>query len=190
MSGAVAIIPARGGSTRLRGKNIRRFHGKPIIAYSIETARASDLFERIVVSTDDAMIGTWAAWYGAEVHKREADDGAIGTQEVTANVLRDLAWQRGRYACCIYATAPLMLADDLIEGRKHLDIWPFVYSVGPDGQDAGQWYWGHTQAFLDGIPLDRGFTFQLPATRVCDINTLDDFQRAERMYAALHEGKA
>ena len=187
MSGAGAIIPARGGSMRIRGKNIRRFHGRPIIEYSIETAWASKQFGRVVVSTDDALIATWAHWYGAEVHKRAADDGAMGTQEVTANVLRDMAWQRVEYACCIYATAPLMLPEDLIEGRKHLDIWPFVYSVGPDGNDAGQWYWGHTRAFLDGVPLDRGFQYALPVNRVCDINTEDDWQRAEKLYEELHK---
>lgn len=186
---AIAIIPARGGSVRLRGKNRRMFHGKPIIAYSIETAKACGLFSRIVVSTDSSLIADWATWFGAEVHKREADDGSTGTQEVTANVLRELAWQRGEHACCIYATAPLMLPEDLIEGRKHLDIWPFVYSVGPDGHDAGQWYWGHVRSFLEGIPLDRGFRYPLPASRVCDINTLPDFQRAEVMYQTLHGEK-
>jgi len=52
----IAVIPARGGSKRIPRKNIRLFHGKPIIAWSIEAAQLSGCFERIIVSTDDAEI--------------------------------------------------------------------------------------------------------------------------------------
>ena len=63
----IAIIPARGGSKRIPRKNIKEFHGKPIIAYSIEVAQASGCFDRIIVSTDDEEIALIAKIYGAEV---------------------------------------------------------------------------------------------------------------------------
>ena len=63
----VAIIPARGGSKRIPGKNIRPFAGKPIIGYSIETALESGLFDRVIVSTDDEEIAEISRKFGAEV---------------------------------------------------------------------------------------------------------------------------
>lgn len=63
----IAIIPARGGSKRIPRKNIKEFCGKPLIAYSIEVALASKLFERVIVSTDDQEIAEIAKRYGAEV---------------------------------------------------------------------------------------------------------------------------
>ena len=63
----LAVIPARGGSKRIPRKNIKAFCGKPMIAYAIEAAKASDLFEHILVSSDDAEIQTIAAALGAEI---------------------------------------------------------------------------------------------------------------------------
>lgn len=63
----LAIIPARGGSKRLPGKNIRPLAGKPLIAYSIEDGLSSDLINRVIVSTDEPKIAQVAKEYGAEV---------------------------------------------------------------------------------------------------------------------------
>ena len=63
----VAVIPARGGSTRIPRKNIRKFIDKPIVGYSIEAAIASGLFDRVVVSTDDEEIAEISRGFGAEV---------------------------------------------------------------------------------------------------------------------------
>ena len=182
---AVCIIPARGGSRRIPRKNIRMFHGKPIIAYSIEAALASNVFMGVVVSTDDAEVAMWARWLGASVYKRSFDRGLRGTQEVTAEALCEMAY---KYACCIYPTAPLMSVYDLCVGfgllNRHKD--PYTYAVGPDNQDAGQWYWGLSEAFVGGVPLSEGAKYQVASNRVCDINTEDDWKRAERMYAELH----
>lgn len=193
---SLAIIPARGGSRRIPRKNVRLFHGKPIIAYSIETARACGLFDRILVSTEDQDIAAVAKAYGAKVSQRPmamARD-SVGTQEVARDALqRYIASAHGtppEYACCIYATAPLMTAEDLRAGLDMLQhgTKPYVYTVGPDGQHAGQWYWGRVKSFVDGVPLEgNSATLTLPAERVCDINVEDDFQRAERLYAALHQ---
>ena len=61
-----------------------------------------------------------------------------------------------------------------------------MYSVGPDNVDAGQWYWGTYEAFRDGVPLDQASLYKLPAERVCDINTPEDWARAEQLYKDLH----
>ena len=64
---AVAFVPARSGSERVRNKNVRPLAGHPLLAYAIETARRSDCFERVVVSTDSEEIAAVARWYGADV---------------------------------------------------------------------------------------------------------------------------
>ena len=179
----IAVIPARGGSKRIPGKNIRPFHGKPIIAYSIATAQESGLFSGIYVSTEDAAVATVARDYGARVIARPpelAEIGApdCGTQEVMRHALLSLGITEGD-ACCIYATAPLMRPADLVAG--HALLGEYVYSVGPDG-DAGQWYFGLVQNFLDRVPLSAGTRYPLPAERVCDINVEADWLRAEALF--------
>lgn len=185
---AIAVIPARGGSRRIPHKNIRLFHGKPIIAYSIEAANASGLFERVVVSTDDREIGAIARAAGAFVFARDADDGERGTQGVTAEVLRDMSG--ADYACCIYATAPLMRLKSLVEAAGMLRPYTaYVYSVC-GWRDAAQFYWGHSAAFLEGVPLEHWSSqrYGITEERYCDINTEADWARAEAMYAELHKG--
>ena len=109
----VAIIPARGGSKRIPRKNIRPFVGKPIIGYSIEAALQSQLFDRVIVSTDDAEIASVAKAYGAEVpffRPAELADDFTGTNAVVKQCLEWLNTQKYPvdYACCIYATAPFV----------------------------------------------------------------------------------
>lgn len=117
----VAIIPARGGSKRIPRKNIRDFLGKPIIAYSIETALGSELFDEVMVSTDDEEIVKIAKKYGAKVpfmrSEENADDHAT-TVDVLLEVLNTYQ-QQGKYfdyGCCIYPTAPLLDSKYLEEG--------------------------------------------------------------------------
>jgi pseudaminic acid cytidylyltransferase len=122
----VAIIPARGGSKRIPRKNIRPFCGKPMIAWPIEALRASGTVQRIVVSTDDDEIAAVAAAHGAEVPFRRpaalANDHAA-TLPVIAHAVAQLqaqGWVLAR-VCCVYATAPLLDAQDLLEARELLD---------------------------------------------------------------------
>lgn len=190
----IAIIPARSGSTRIPGKNVRPFLGKPIIAYSIETARESGLFEDIIVSTDSPEYGSIAKAYGAKIHMRNhhLSQNDVGTQEVARAVVKWWAetHELPEYACCIYATAPLMEAADLILGHAIMGQGQdYAYSCGTKPvRDAGQWYWGRATAFLNGIPLEgNSVRFVLPESRVCDINTEEDWQRAERLYQELQE---
>lgn len=121
----VAIITARGGSKRIPRKNIKDFLGIPIIVYSIETALNSELFDYVMVSTDDDEIAEVAKRYGAEVpfmrSKQTADD-FTGTAEVVIEVLNDLQ-KEGRqfdHACCIYPTAPFISKETLIEAYQLL----------------------------------------------------------------------
>lgn len=132
----IAIIPARGGSKRIPRKNIKLFHGKPMIAYSIEAALKAGCFEKVIVSTDDQEIADVAKQYGAEVPfvrpAKIADDHAT-TMDVMVHAIQ---WcqQEGwdiEAVCCLYATAPFVLPEDLQRGYKTLkeSASQFVFSA-------------------------------------------------------------
>jgi N-acylneuraminate cytidylyltransferase len=132
----LAVIPARGGSKRIPRKNIKSFCGKPMIAWSIEEAQKSGCFDRIIVSTDDAEIADVAVSCGADVpfmRPPELSDDHTTTIPVIAHAV---AWQRSHgelptQVCCIYATAPFILADDLRQGCAVLEQGDcdYVFSV-------------------------------------------------------------
>lgn len=192
---AVCIIPARGGSQRIPGKNIRDFHGKPIIAHSIERARQSRLFDQVVVSTDDMEIAAVAERYEADVLIRPAAlaRNDVGTQLVMQHALSH--FQEAEFACCLYATAPLISQADLLRGWQviHQPGYLYAMAVGADPlRDIGCFYWGHGFAFRDGVPLIDSHTalIAIDERRCCDINVEEDWIRAERMYAELHEEEA
>lgn len=117
----VAIIPARGGSKRIPRKNIKAFHGKPMIAYSIEAAIASGCFDKVIVSTDDTEIAAVAEAHGAHVpFLRPADisDDYATTMDVMAHAIhwcQNEGWDIDA-VCCLYATAPFVLPKDLQQG--------------------------------------------------------------------------
>jgi len=118
---SIAVIPARGGSKRIPRKNVRMFRGKPMIAWTVEAALASNCFSRVIVSTDDAEIAEVAKRCGAEVPfvrpQRLADDHT-GTTPVVAHALRELALSGDLdFACCLYATAPFLCPEDIRCGR-------------------------------------------------------------------------
>lgn len=188
MTKNIAIIPARGGSQRIPHKNIKTFHGKPIIAYSIGTAKASGLFDRIYVSTDSSDIAEVAEYYGAEVVARPTCDGTAGTQDVTARTLMELPYSVRDSVCCIYATAPLMLVSDLVLGHQFCRPHGFAFAVGTEPlRDAGQFYWGKALSFISDEPLISPGSVMIPVDekRVCDINTYDDWYEAVRKYEVL-----
>lgn len=134
----IAIIPARGGSKRIPHKNIRSFRGKPMIAWSIQAAQASNCFDAIIVSTDDAEITEIAKNYGAEVpffRPAELADDYASTLSVLRHAVgayESLKAVKVDYGCCIYATAPFVLSEYLREGFNRLasesDL-DFVFSV-------------------------------------------------------------
>ena len=189
----VAVIPARGGSQRIPMKNIRPFMGKPIIGYSIHTAQAAGIFDRIVVSTDHQRIAEIARKFGADIHARiehmARDD--VGTRAVVTRVVEDLHLDDDDQVCCIYATAPLMDVLDLQFGKQVMDEQSadHVISVGyPPLQDAAQFYWSKVEALRSDVEYFDTTTTLVPISvdRVCDINTDADFERAERMYARIN----
>ena len=115
----ICVIPARGGSKRIPRKNIRSFQGKPIIAWSIQAAKDAGCFERIVVSTDDKEIAEIALQAGAEIPflrpKQLADDHS-GTREVIQHAIEALGLSNENHykICCLYATAPFVRSEDII----------------------------------------------------------------------------
>lgn len=133
----IAIIPARSGSKRIYRKNIRDFLGKPIIAYSIQTALESGLFSEVVVSTDDEEIATISKKYGASVpfyrSLKNSDDYAT-TLDVVFEVLSKFKENRIEFdnVCCIYPCAPfitkelLLNAFNLLKDKKFNSVFPVV----------------------------------------------------------------
>lgn len=121
----IVIIPARGGSKRIPRKNIKLFHGKPMIAYSIEAAQKSGCFDKIIVSTDDQEIADVALQYGAEVPFLRpasiADDFAT-TLDVMQHAIEWCKTQKWVVdkVCCIYATAPFILSEYIKQGLEEL----------------------------------------------------------------------
>ena len=224
----VAVIPARGGSKRIPRKNIKNFCGKPIIAYSIEAALQTGLFERVIVSTDDEEIAAVARDFGAEtpfLRPKEIADDYTGTNAVVKHAIQWLEKNVSKveYACCIYATAPFVQVEYLKRGYQALleSDKQFVFSVTsfpfpiqrslrirddgsvepifPDAvpmrsqdleeayHDAGQFYWGRGRAFIDELPVfsEHSLPIILPRYLVQDIDTLEDWIRAEMMFRAL-----
>ncbi|MFK5936799.1 MAG: pseudaminic acid cytidylyltransferase [Sulfurimonas sp.] len=227
----VAIIPARGGSKRIPKKNIKDFFGKPLIAYSIEVALASNLFEKVIVTTDDEIIAKIAKQYGAEVpfiRPAELSDDFTGTADVINHTIDYLKAQgeNYEYICTIYATAPLLQKEYLIEGYEKLKqsdainafsatSMPFpiqrTFKLNNNGrcemftpehymtrsqdlkeayQDAGQFYWTRLNKKSDEIMFGNdSIPIVLPRHLVQDIDTLEDWERAEYMYEILKKSK-
>lgn len=190
----VAIIPARGGSTRIPRKNIREFHGRPIIAYSIEAAQKSGLFETVYISSDDREIMSVAIDLGAKSILRcsELARDEVGTQEVMRAALDDLRIQRitPLSACCIYPCAPLLQPVSLIRAEAVLQASgaDYVVPVGTWLRDPGQFYFGRTDAFLEGRPLlgSRTRMVDIPPETDIDINEEADWLLAEQRFAAIY----
>ena len=217
----LCLIPARGGSKRIPRKNLRPFAGRPMIEWPFAAARASGLFDAILVSTDDAEIADLARANGADVIDRPAtlaDDHAT-TRDVILHAL-DILTDLPDALCCLYATAPFVRPEDLTAARALLDGVDFAVPVARypfpieravrirDGRlamdrpehlwtrsqdleeafhDAGQFYWGTPAAWRGDAPIFGPHTapLVLPAARVQDIDTEDDWTRAEAMFRAL-----
>lgn len=132
----LAIIPARGGSKRIPRKNVKPFLGKPMLAYSIEAALATGLFDEVMVSTDDEEIAEVARQYGAKVpfmRSAETASDYATTADVLKEVLdnyRELGYEFENF-CCIYATAPMVQPKDITSAFNRLVSSKFsvVYPV-------------------------------------------------------------
>lgn len=122
MNKTLAIIPARGGSKRIPGKNIKKFMGKEIIYYPISTALKAQVFDDVVVSTDDKKIKQISESYGASVpffrSDKNSDDYAT-TFEVVKEVIDNLQ-EEYTYICCLYPTSVFVEEKNLVDSRKEL----------------------------------------------------------------------
>lgn len=129
----LAIIPARGGSKRLRRKNVIDFLGQPILAYTIEAARKAKIFSRIIVSTEDAEIARIAKRFGAEVDKRpiELANDSTTMADVCIELLNRLAKTGERYdtLTLLLATAALRDANDIRETVKLVEPGKCDYAM-------------------------------------------------------------
>ena len=130
----VAIIPARGGSKRIPRKNIRLFHGKPIIQWVIEVAQACGFFDSVVVSTDDQEVASVAKAAGAQIpFSRPAtlSDDHTPTVDVIAHALQALHDLGRTYdqACCLYPTSVFVSKRDLNHGLELLEVSNFSYVI-------------------------------------------------------------
>jgi N-acylneuraminate cytidylyltransferase len=225
---AIAIIPARGGSKRIPRKNIKPFLGVPLLARTIGILREAEVFQRIVVSTDDDEIAAVAQAAGAEAPFRRppelANDHAA-TLPVIEHAVRTLA-QAGveaSFVCCVYPAAVLARAADLRRALAMLRAEPINYvftatafsypiqralrktanggaemfwpehrqtrsqDLEPAYHDAGQYYFGRSEAWLEQRPLfARGSRLLvIPHYRAQDIDTPEDWERAELIFEAL-----
>jgi pseudaminic acid cytidylyltransferase len=231
MNKTVAIIPARGGSKRIPRKNIKDFHGMPLIAYSIKVALKSKLFDKVIVSTDDEEIAKIAGKYGASVpfiRPIELSDDFTGTGAVVNHALEYLksVGEIYDFVCIIYATAPFLDEKYLIEGFEKLRnsnarnafsctsmpfpiqrtfkitkdercemFWPENFSKRSQDleeafQDAGQFYWTNLNIKSNEIIFAKdSIPIILPRFLVQDIDTLEDWQRAEIMYEVIQKVK-
>jgi len=226
----LCVIPARGGSKRIPKKNIKMFFAKPLITYSIQNALESELFDDIIVSTDDKEIAAISQKYGVSVQFRpkELSDDFTGTGDVVKYVLDTLKKEDKEYdfVCTLYATAPLLQIKYLKEGFEKLKnsnahqafsvtSMPFpiqrTFKITKDGrckmftpehfnsrsqdleiayQDAGQFYWERLSNHFTDIPFGKdSIPIVLPRHLVQDIDTLEDWTRAEYIYGAINQDK-
>jgi pseudaminic acid cytidylyltransferase len=229
----VAVIPARGGRKRIPRKNIRLFHGKPIIAWSIEILQRSKSVDKIIVSTDDQEVASIASTYGAEIPFMRPES-ISDDYSTTVDVMKHAAqWLSENYQkssiteiCCMYATAPFALESDLNAGLKILIdegldyvftatdyVFPIERSLYFDRQglirprfpkkinmrsqdlkeayhDAAQFYWGSMNAWVKGLPIfsSKSSPLILSRSHVQDIDTLEDWNRAEILFSIMNKG--
>lgn len=220
----ICVIPARGGSKRIPRKNIKEFCGKPMIQWALEAAQCSNIFDEIIVSTDDAIISGIAEELGASVpftRPESLSDDFANTTEVMAHAC-NWAAEAGldaEFVCCLYATAPFVLASDLIEADRIIKLkeWEYVFSVSEYSSsifrsfqqthdkgvrmlfpeyfdsrsqdlpksyyDAGMFYMGTSRAWRNGLKIfdEHSFPLKIPNWRVQDIDTPEDWARAEKM---------
>jgi pseudaminic acid cytidylyltransferase len=223
----LAVIPARGGSKRIPRKNIKKFCGKPMISYAITAAKVSNLFEHVVVSTDDEKIAEIANAWGAEtpfVRPAELANDYTATVPVIAHAIKschNFGWEFDQ-VCCLYPGVPFIQIDDmrdalvrmnnseadycfpvteypaaiqralkLLSNAKMQPFYPeFELTRTQDLElayyDAGQFYWGKPEAWLAGRNVhSNGLGYAIPNWRVVDIDTPEDWDRAELIYRAI-----
>ena len=122
----LAVIPARGGSRRLARKNVADFGGRPMLVWTVQAAMVCDCFDRVVVSTEDPAIARIGRLAGAELHERspELASDSARVVDVCLDLLagEEAAGRSYEILCCLYPTAPLRSADDIVGVMELLQI--------------------------------------------------------------------
>jgi N-acylneuraminate cytidylyltransferase len=224
----LAIVPARGGSKRIPRKNIRPFRGVPMLARTLEAVLRSDVFDEVIVSTDDTEIAAVALDAGASVpfiRPPELSDDWTATAPVIAHGIDAVEAELGSFdaVCCVYPGAVLMTSDDhsaasglvdealrcgaviaavvryghpiqraltqgkgnLLEPLGGLDVLSVrTQDLEPMWHDAGQFYWASPARWKSPAPLLTSvIPYEIPMWRVQDIDTEDDWIRAEMIFS-------
>ena len=132
----IAVIPARGGSKRIPRKNIKLFHGLPVIAYAIKTAKESGVFSEVFVSTDDEEIAEVAESFGATIpwmRPKNLSEDHTTTVSVIQDAVNKLksSLNELEYVCCIYPATPLLQPSFISQGLQTLKDgeWDYVFSA-------------------------------------------------------------
>ena len=228
----IAIIPARGRSKRIPGKNYKKFNGGPIIVNTIRKLKESKIFDRIIVSTDSKKIANISKKMGAEIpfiRSKFLSNDYASTLSVVSNCVRFLCNQGHEfdYVCCVYAPNPFLQINDLKKGLNKIKknkynyvlsaitfqfpfFRSFTYSrsqgikmlisknLNKRSQDlkeiicdAGQFYWGTCSAFQAGTPFfsSNAKPIIFPISRVQDIDTLEDWNYAQKLGKIINLGK-
>jgi len=172
----IAIIPARGASQRIPRKNIKPFHGQPMLAWSIKAARESACFDEIIVSTDDEEIAMIARQNGAEtpfMRPAELSDHMTGTNAVMQHGINWLLKEgyKPDAVCCIYATAPFIQAQDLLAGLQLLQAQNLDYVFS---------------ATSYGFPIQRAFHLT-PSGRVAMCQPEHLYTRSQDLEESFHD---
>ena len=226
----ICIIPARGGSKRIPRKNIKVFFGKPMIAWSIEVAKRSGIFSKIIVSTDDKEIAEIAKKYGAEVpfiRPEEFSNDFATTAQVMSHACRWIKQEKliAKNIFCIYPTAPFLTTSDIKKADEIMlsGKWKYVFSVGEYSSsvyrsfkqnksggvemlypelfnsrsqdlgsifhDAGMFYAGNIDTWIHEkkVFAEHSYPLIIPKWRVQDIDTNEDWKRAELIAKIFNE---
>ena len=156
----IAVIPARGGSKRLPKKNIRLFRGKPIIAYAIEECFKSELFTRVIVSTDDVEIAQVVEKFGAEVFFRRDEEISSDSAPVIS-VVKELIQTQSLESesdsiCCIFPCTPLLTYDSLTSSFNILqnNKVDFVFPVFNSGLPISRSLFINSEGFVEMLNKD------------------------------------
>lgn len=185
-----AVIPARGGSTRIPRKNLRLLSGKPLLVYTIEQAKASKLITRFVVTSDDEEILEVARQYGADVIKRplmlsRGEDGSMVRTIRHTLEYTEKWWDYKPYIVVILQpTSPLRTPDDIDRTIQ------LVLDTGADsaetqcaGKENGAVYASKRYVFMEQNKILGSVyqVYEMPEERSVDIDTEDDFVLAEKL---------
>jgi CMP-N,N'-diacetyllegionaminic acid synthase len=184
----LAIIPARAGSKRLPGKNLRPLCGKPLIAWTIEAARQSRLITDLVCSTDDERVMELCIEADVDVIVRPAE---LATDTATSEsvIAHALMGYEADYVCLLQPTSPLRIAEDIdacvaaaMRARAAL-----TESMSNPGAPNGAVYAAQVEHFRLRGGFSGAIGVVMPSRRSVDIDTIEDFERAEGLMMAQRE---